>query len=70
MKESKVSCNLCIDCKHHAKPIVLHLCTRVKKVNPVDGSCLVITCESERSEYGTCGVDGRHFIKKGEQNES
>jgi len=62
--------NICVNCKHHDRPIMVHRCLRVSKVDPIDGTKIFYSCESERSKYGTCGPDGRHFEKKGEQNES
>ena len=70
LKENKMK--LCINCKHCRKNAVNdYIC--IRKISPVDGGLLPLSCDSERSYYNGliyderptfCGMDAFYFEQK------
>lgn len=53
----------CIDCAHYKLTHgVIHSCTRIEGKNLVTGEPMYYSCINERTELGTCGPDGYHFL--------
>ena len=59
----------CVNCKHYSGAgydvdDMRQLCTRVKRVDPVNGAKFYDACAIERTAmYGSCGPAGLHFVQ-------
>ncbi len=54
---------ICLDCAHYKLTHgCIHSCTRVEGKNLVTGEPMYYSCINERTELGTCGPDGYHFL--------